>query len=343
MSVAGRGERVTTERRQMVWMDSGAFSAFTLGEQQSLPHYCEWLKKHARYIDHYAVLDVIGSAEGTWEAQNRMEDAGLTPVPCFHYGEDPKWLIKYLLKGHDQIALGGMVPINKRDLFPWLDELFDNYLTNAEGEPVIKVHGFGLTTFELMSRYPWYSVDSSAWLQVGAFGSIVYTRDGKPWRVQVSGKSPRTADAGQHYNTETPANQAAIRKEVERYGFTMEELINQHWSRREFCAVTYDEYARVLKLREWSNPEASLFTMAYEEASYGRTFGPNPSWPWPQMTMYLAGMLDMAIEEFLYTKRLNRMFTYHAQKVKPTPMWKAVMDIIDGVPFPSYTPPKRKE
>lgn len=324
-----------------IWMDSGAFSAFTLGAVQSLPEYCAWLKRHAQYIDHYAVLDVIGSADGTWDNQRRMEDLGVSPVPCFHYGEDPKWLVKYLERGDKYIALGGMVPISSAQLKPWLDELWSHYLTDARGQPTIAVHGFGLTTFDLMERYPWFSVDSSSWLQSGAFGLILYVSPrGEVSRINVSDKSPKAAAIGQHFRTETTANQAVIKRECEARGFSMQELVDCYWVRHEFNAAAYIEFASMHGGKPWVNPESDLFSMV--EVMSKRAAQPASVWPWRSTTMYLAGEYDLDVGQRIYKRGANRMFTYHALKNSPTAQWTAMMAVRDGKGFPSFTPPKRK-
>lgn len=178
---------------KLVWMDSGAFSAKTLGAEISLRRYCQWLQRHKKAIDHYAVLDAIGSdrtsAQTTWDNQMRMEsEFDLAPVPCFHYGEPFEYLEKYV-EGWDYIALGGMVPVETKQLSLWLDEVWNHYLTRDDGAPIVKVHGFGMTTFSLMARYPWFSVDSSSWLMGGRNGTALFMVNGAPTALGCSAKS----------------------------------------------------------------------------------------------------------------------------------------------------------
>ena len=153
------------------FLDSGAFSAFTKGVKIDIIEYCNFIKEHSDIITHYAVLDVIGSAEDTLKNQKIMESQGLSPVPCFHYGDDYSYLT-YYINNYDYIALGGMVPIHTNDLIPWLDTVFAKFICNDDGTAKIRVHGFGLTTVNIMIRYPWYSVDSTTWRLASAFGEI---------------------------------------------------------------------------------------------------------------------------------------------------------------------------
>lgn len=144
------------KKRVELFIDSGAYSAWSQGKEIDINEYIKFIKEHEALIDVYANLDVIGDAEATWHNQMIMEKAGLKPLPVYHYGEDEKWLKRILAKGYDYISLGGMVPISTGDLIHWLDYLFKTYLCDAEGMPKVKVHGFGLTSLRLMLRYPWF-------------------------------------------------------------------------------------------------------------------------------------------------------------------------------------------
>lgn len=203
-----------------VFLDSGAFSAFTQGITVNLEKYCRYIKEHEDFIDHASVLDAIGDAQGTFENQIAMEKLGVTPLPCFHYGEDPRYL-EYYIANYEYITLGGMVPISSPQLKYWLDELWEKYLTDGSGNPKIKVHGFGLTSVPLMERYPWYSVDSSSWVQMAAHGNIFHPDLGA---MPISERSPARKDANQHYDSLPPAQQAALREILEKPGFDVERL-----------------------------------------------------------------------------------------------------------------------
>ena len=174
-----------------------------------------------------------------------MERAGLNPLPCFHYGDDIKYL-KYYVEKYDYIALGGMVPIKNKKLAQWLDELFNNYLTDEEGNPRIKIHGFGLTAIPLIIRYPWYSVDSTKWVLTGRFGGVhvprkvggVYDYSIIPLKVYVSEKSPSIKDRGAHFNTMSGLEQKEIELYFKLKGFTFEEL-SRDCEKRDEINITY--------------------------------------------------------------------------------------------------------
>ena len=215
------------ENKIKLFLDSGAFSAKTQQVEINIQEYIAFIKKHEHLLEVYANLDVIGSAEGTWENQKIMEAAGLNPLPVFHYGEDMKWLQRYLKKGYPYIALGGMVKTPR--LIQWLDGVWDNFLTDDSGMPVCKVHGFGLTSLTLMMRYPWYSVDSTSWVVTGRMGSVYVPRyrDGKwiynenSWKISVSSQSPDKKDAGQHFDTMTLGEKKIITQYLSEKGYVI--------------------------------------------------------------------------------------------------------------------------
>jgi len=211
-----------------LFLDSGAYSAWSQKTKISIRKYIKFIKENIDVIDIYSNLDVIGSAEGTWKNQLHMEKAGLNPLPTFHYGEDYKWLAKLRDLQYDYICLGGMVPINTKDLIPWLDTVFSKYICDKDGMPWVKVHGFGLTSLPLMERYPWYSVDSTSWVIVGRMGGIhIPAKRGGKWdytkafKVVVSSLSPLKSDAGKHITTLTKLERAIMLEYIHEKGYVL--------------------------------------------------------------------------------------------------------------------------
>ena len=216
-----------------VFLDSGAFSAYTLGVSIDLPTYCEYIKRNMdlwRVEDGVvmaSVLDGIGDPLQTYRNQLHMEALGAKPLPCFHAGEDERYLEHYV-KNYEYITLGGMVGSSTKQLCIWLDRMWERYLTDGSGRPRLKVHGFGITAIPIMERYPWYSVDSSSWIQSAAFGSIITPQWGP---LSVSEKSPSRHDAGQHATTLTAVEQDYVLQMLESQGFTYERLSSVYESR----------------------------------------------------------------------------------------------------------------
>jgi hypothetical protein len=234
-----------------VFLDSGAFSSFSLGVDVSIEEYAEFVKSHQDIIEMASVLDAIGDPVGTYHNQNTLEKLGAEVLPCFHYGE-PWDLCEYYVRNYEYITIGGMVPIPNRKLEVWLDELWSRVLTDKDGYSRIKIHGFGLTTRSLMVKYPWYSVDSSSWVQAAANGSIVLPELAQP--IGISARSPKVKDFAGHYETLDPLTRAKVDELLEYYGTTGEELAHEYRSRWALNAFTYDRLGKIMGEDHWRKP-----------------------------------------------------------------------------------------
>lgn len=228
-----------------VFLDSGAFSAFSLGVEVDLPAYCRWISANLDIIRTEdgalmaSVLDGIGDPLKTYQNQLAMEQLGVRPLPCFHYGEDERYL-EWYLENYDYITIGGMVPISTPQLFHWLDRIWSKYLIDGSGRARIKVHGFGLTSLDLMTRYPWYSVDSSSWVQVGAHGNIML--NGKT--LAISSQSPSRKNANQHIDSMPPIMREAIETQIRGMGYDPDRLRDIQYSRWAFNAEQFANMGR---------------------------------------------------------------------------------------------------
>ena len=237
-------DKMRKENRKY-FLDSGAFSAFMVGAKIDLPTYCGYIKKNHDMLALSSVLDSIGDAKGTYWNQKAMENLlprELWPAPCFHWGESPE-VLKYYVDNYDYITIGGMVPISTAQLTVWLDYLWGQHLTHPDGTPKVKVHGFGLTSLPLMQRYPWYSVDSSSWIMFGNNGMVLLPGIGKA--VNVSSKSGRRKDAGQHLDTFTEIERITIEKEIAGYGADPQRLRDLYYSRWALNCWAIPEYVRL--------------------------------------------------------------------------------------------------
>lgn len=258
----GRYSARIRENGDRVFLDSGAFSAFSLGVQVDLPAYCRWIQANLDIIrtdgpDLMAsVLDGIGDPLKTYQNQIAMERLGVRPLPCFHYGEDERYL-EWYIEHYEYITIGGMVPISTPQLFHWLDRIWNKYLTDGSGRARIKVHGFGLTSVDLMTRYPWYSVDSSSWVQIGAHGNVIM--DGKT--LAFSSQSPSRKNPNQHIDSLPPIMRDAIETKVRGMGYDPERLREIQYSRWAFNAEQFAQMGRdQLRGKTFENEQPELFS-----------------------------------------------------------------------------------
>lgn len=241
------------------FLDSGAFSAWSRGAVIDLDEYCEFIRANIDRIDVYASLDVIPgkpgkpattkerdeAADQSWANFQYMVNEGLDPLPVYHYGEHTRHLDRILGAGVDYVGIGGLVGVSGPMRRAWLDRIFDR-LTDAGGRPLVKTHGFGMTSVPLIFRYPWYSVDSATWIQITASGSIYVPpyRDGQfrfdvvPNTVSVSERSPKNAQSGKHVSSMSPASVKVIELWLQRCGKTLAQVSTDYYPRAT-CNVLY--------------------------------------------------------------------------------------------------------
>lgn len=225
--------RAIRERDDKVFLDSGAFSAYTIGSEIRLTDYCAYILANMDIIQTddgllvASVLDDIKDPQKTYDNQMSMQALGVTPLPCFHAGEDERYL-EWYVRHYDYITLGGMVGAGTQQLAIWLDRVWSKYLLDGSGRPRLKVHGFGITSIPLMQRYPWWSCDSSSWVQSAAFGSVITPEFGP---LSVSSQSPDRHAFGRHYTTLTPLERRRVEESFVANGFDYDRLSTVYESR----------------------------------------------------------------------------------------------------------------
>lgn len=246
-----------------VFLDSGAFSAWNMGATISLPKYCNYIQENEDIIRKddgvimASVLDGIGDPLQTYRNQLEMEARGVRPLPCFHFGEDERYL-EFYIANYPYITLGGMVGKTVEQLITWLDRIWERYIIDGSGRPKTKLHAFGITSVRVMERYPWYSVDSSSWIQFGAYGSM-FTPDGVPYRV--SEKAGTIHDMGKHVLNLLPIEKEYIEKLILNSGFDLERLTAIYETRATFNMWAYREIANRINMHK----ESRVFTPRIQE------------------------------------------------------------------------------
>lgn len=226
-----------------IFLDSGAFSAHSLNAHIDINEYCDYIIRNRDILRvedgavMASVLDGIGDPLKTWQHQLHMEKMGAKPLPCFHFGEDPRYLDWYVAR-YEYITIGGLVGRTAKDQEVWLDRIWEKHMLDGSGRPRLKVHAFGMTAPWLMKRYPWFSVDSSSWIQAAAFGSIFTSEHGP---IAVSENSPSRHDAGRHLSTLTEVEQQYFHTMLANKGFNYERLSTIYESRACYNTLGYME------------------------------------------------------------------------------------------------------
>lgn len=250
-----------------IFLDSGAFSAWTLGVTLSVEEYCDYIERNMDIIrfedgDMMAsVLDGIGDAQQTYRNQLEMEarfkhkGLGVRPLPCFHFEEDARYL-DYYVANYEYITLGGMVGASTQQLRNWLERVWENHLLDGSGRAKIKVHGFGITAVPLMEEFDWYSCDSSSWIQSAAFGSVIMpgvSKSNPAWPIAVSTKSPSRHDYGQHITTLTEPETEYLDEVLKRSGFDKNRLGEVYESRAAYNLWAFGEVNEIMDERRRDN------------------------------------------------------------------------------------------
>lgn len=158
---------VEYNHKATIFVDSGAYSVYTGKKIITHQKYIDYLK-HLNN-NHYASLDVIGDPEAS--KRNYLEEVkqGLKPIPTFHQGESLRYL-EYYLDHCDYISLGGLVGIGTGKMIPFIEKCFS---VIAKRNNKVKVHAFGILSWEMLSKYPFYSADGTSWFAGSKRGNVL--------------------------------------------------------------------------------------------------------------------------------------------------------------------------
>lgn len=152
-------------------IDSGAFTTDASGKQMDHEAYLDWLEANADAITFALSYDVIGDYRASrvnHEIAAERLDGKVKMVPTWHLGS-PFEELERMCKAYPFLSIGGAVPFAKQP----------RSLANAVGQAHriaarhgAKLHGLGMTGNRIVHGFPWYSVDSSAWLGAVRFPSM---------------------------------------------------------------------------------------------------------------------------------------------------------------------------
>lgn len=276
-----------------LFIDSGAHTIYTLevihkGHAEGYGYYtspefkkyvrkyCEWLKANEDSLDLYVVVDAIFHPQLSWNVLKFMEkEYGLHPIPVIHFGTDLRWIDKYLDHGYDFLGIGGLGQEASRNAyFKWADGVFDRLCDNTRRIPVAKTHGFAMTSYQLMIRYPWYSVDSASWAKAAGFGQIFvpHKRNGKfvfneePYVIGFSHRSELVKSDRNHFLCLSRGEQRVILDWLDEIGVPLGSVhpngrmkeygvLSQYHARAVACVKFFDRMCQSLPAWPWSFPK----------------------------------------------------------------------------------------
>lgn len=193
-------QRIKKRTWQCFLLDSGAFS-FMAQQKKGNFKEIDWDKYLDEYIDfinrynvrYFFELDVdsLVGYEKVKQMRTRLErETRKKCIPVWHKSRGLEEWIK-MCKEYDYIAIGAS---GKNDS-AWTiknTSVLKKLLSIAQ-ENNCKVHGLGFTRTKVLHEFSFYSVDSTAWLSGGRFGSL-YEFNGKTMN-SVSFKNRRARNA----------------------------------------------------------------------------------------------------------------------------------------------------
>lgn len=146
--------------------DSGAYSAGTQGAVIKVADLSAWAADWLEHFAWVAALDVIGDPTASYRNWERMRNRGVNAVPTVHFPAIPETIDTYAREGVTFMGLGGQVGGSPGRNLRWSLSVM-RYAQDRW--PDMRFHGWG-TTSELSLRLPYFSVDSTYWLQGVRFG-----------------------------------------------------------------------------------------------------------------------------------------------------------------------------
>lgn len=151
-------------------IDSGGYTARVKGVPIDADEFCEWLNKNgvrtAFELDTNDVAQTVRNRE-----KQQLLCPGTYTIPIYHitdYLAHREMLDDFVARyPYIGVSLGGAsLELRSTELRrDFLDHVF------SKTRDVTAVHGLGITGRTFMERYPFFSVDSTSWLQASRYGT----------------------------------------------------------------------------------------------------------------------------------------------------------------------------
>lgn len=242
-----------------LFIDSGAFSVAHAGKTVDIDIYIDYINARPD-IPVFVELDVIPfpvlnattakeCCDASWENYLYMKERVTSPchlLPLYHFGE-PKSALRRILntevngKLPEYIGIGGRHGVSTELQDKYFYEIFAEI--QKSDNPKVKVHAFGMTVIKLLEKFPFYSADSTTWLQLGINGNINTEACGI---VHVSERGKYNKDNANAF----PENlKSVIEEEIEKYGYTLDEVSTNYKSRLKYNIDTMLRWAENYKYK----------------------------------------------------------------------------------------------
>lgn len=260
---------IPDEARPTLFVDSGAFSVANSNKKVDIDDYIEYINKMDDTVDYWAELDVISyfvvslkavqhSSEESWKNYLYMLDKVKSPhkiLPIYHFSEPIEHLQKILNtpvidgKPADYIGIGGIAGITTETQIRYFTKVF-NVIKNSNN-PNVKVHALGVTATRVLESFPFYSSDSTSWLQTGVNGGILTSYG----RYSISDRCQYEKDS---FHQLDPYTKQKVEQEIIDKGYTVEGLATEYIKRCLFNIDYFLDWAKNYKYRPITSSKKSL-------------------------------------------------------------------------------------
>lgn len=236
--------------RPKLLVDSGAFSVAHSGKSVDIDQYIDFINENDDGVTAWVELDsipfpVLNSttakkcSEESWQSYLYMLPKVKSPeklIPIYHFGEPKENLRRILNTEHEildgkpapYIGVGGRHGVSTQEQLHYFDDVFK--IIKSSKNPNVKIHAFGMTVLTLLEQFPFYSADSTTWLQLGINGNII-TEHG----IFVVSDRNKTSNniLNQHHEC-----RKIVEEDISKFGYTLEE-VSTDYKKRLMCNIDF--------------------------------------------------------------------------------------------------------
>lgn len=204
----------------LIWIDSGAFTAYTTGKKITREEYADHLRAQRGGYDYAFSLDVIGDARASRENTEWLWGQGLPVVPVFHFGSSlEEW--RSLCRDYGYVAAGGLVPLAKdrTRITAYL-----RHLTREADKYDTAVHALGIAGRKTVINTRVWSADSSTVSSAPLYGNVPVYDHRRKRMVMLQAKDREGL--------------WRYRQDLLRYGFPLDVIMREgKWTKQERPAM----------------------------------------------------------------------------------------------------------
>jgi hypothetical protein len=270
---AGLVSRPDNQARYFM-LDSGAFTSWKSGHSVDINDLIKTYSEVMALVDQTKVkvflinLDVIpGSAGKTASSVDVLaaikqsdinfgiltKEFGDCVIPVFHQNESETRLAEICAMA-DYICASPRNDLPEWTRVQWSEEV------HAKLPVGKRTHGLATTGSQMMSRVPWWSVDSAAWLFSGAMGKVDCWHGGKWVSINISKESPDRFNQGKHYWNCSQDIKDVVDERAAFHGLDVGGMHSDHMLRKLFNGLEILEFLKVFKYQPKPMQE-SLFEL----------------------------------------------------------------------------------